>query len=142
MNWLGIDFGKRNLGLALARGGEVFPLESFHFQDFNQAAGKILSVAKEYLVEGFVFGLPHNRLGEEVGLAEKIRSFAARFKNRPVHFVDESLTSFSARTAAEFSRLRPEITEHSLAATLILGNFLGKQEAQTNQKEEKLGAGF
>jgi putative transcription antitermination factor YqgF len=79
MTHLGIDWGEKNIGLAVSDSSGRFarPLEVVHV---NSKTGehfeKILKVINEWKVEKLVFGLPLGPEGEENSSSRKVRSFA------------------------------------------------------------------
>lgn len=150
MIFLGVDFGRKYVGLALAPGPDFPPenilsLPTLKLQSRVQVTAVLFNVCKEYDVTDVVFGLPQAPGQKEGGLAQEIRRVAeslaklAREKGRAInfHFTDEHLTSFAAGSLArDFKRTRrgKREMENSLAAGLILKNFLEKGKNLSQEK--------
>ena len=142
MTILGVDYGRKYLGLALAtsRDGSgqplVVPLPALKFEGSSQALDGLIKTCEQYGVGEVVFGLPVLGSGKEGGLSKEIRRFSLvlsrkakkeRGLNLAVHFTNENLTSFEAGTMTwdiKKTREGKRKLENSLAACLILKNFL------------------
>lgn len=142
MSFLGVDFGRRVVGLALSQeisknNYSTNPLEPLIYKGQDELLEKLKQVCREYKVETVVFGLPYLKDGKEGSLSGKIREFSQEFvtfynqefpKNKiNLKFVDESLTSFEAAGVGQqisANRQRKREVINSLAATLILETYL------------------
>lgn len=82
---LGIDVGKKTLGLALAAPGQSFatPLGTVARGKFAQDLVALARTAKDYDINGLVIGLPLNMDGSEGPRAQSIRHFAQELEKRP-----------------------------------------------------------
>ena len=101
MKILGIDFGTRRTGLAVAdsRDGLIFTRRPLHISNRAALAGALADLVKKEAVEVAVFGLPGNKEGIETEICRRARNVAADMAAlAPVKvcFVDERLTSFEA----------------------------------------------
>lgn len=78
---LGMDVGKKTIGLALSHPGQgvVTPLMTIKRTKFTQDVIELRKVIDEYDIGGFVIGLPVNMDGSEGGSAQRSRDFAAEF---------------------------------------------------------------
>ncbi len=142
MTILGVDYGRKYLGLALVSGwdgGEkpmVVPLPPLTFESSNQVLDTLTKTCEQYGAGGVVFGLPVLSNGKEGGLSKEIRIFSGKLSKKAekekgfrlvIHFTDERLTSFEAGVMTrgiKKTREGKRKLENSLAACLILRNFL------------------
>jgi putative Holliday junction resolvase len=121
---LAIDWGKKRMGCARgdARARLPEPFGSFVHDDhiFQQ----IRSTVEAQQVNTIVVGLPRNMSGEETRQSREVRQFVAELKNQlqcPIVLQDETLTS---HYTGELRQRFPDADTDSLAATLILGDYL------------------
>lgn len=124
---LGVDYGLRWIGLAVADHPEGIPtpVRARRVRSTHAAPDAVADAAREVAADAIVVGLPEGLEGEERRAEiRRVRRFARDLRRRlgiPVHFVDESLSSREARERA----WRPSGEhEHSAAAAIILGRWL------------------
>jgi putative Holliday junction resolvase len=130
---LGVDFGLRNLGLALSDPGEVLatPLRSLRIRTVRDAPAAVALVVREVEAGAVVVGAPEGLEGEE-GRAElrRVKRFATALRREtglPVHMVDESLSSREAWAGSGRARDRDRASaEHAAAAAVILQRWLDR----------------
>ncbi len=136
MRILGIDYGDRQIGLALsdpfgwtAQGLEVL-------KNTPQVLDKLQELVQKHQVEKIVLGWPKNMdgtLGERAILAQE---WAVELEGRlhlPVVLWDERLTTVAAQKTlleADLSRKKRKKVVDQLAAVLILQNYLDSQKKQ------------
>ena len=102
MRFLGIDYGRKRIGLAVSdpTGTIASPLETLKRRPGKRPPlGKIEEVAREHQVEAVVVGLPLELSGEDSEWTEEVRHVGKRLGERldlPVHTVDERMTSVRA----------------------------------------------
>ena len=140
MRTLGIDLGTRRVGLALSDEGGRFatPYEVLTVNGTDAAVEPVLGVIAREGVERVVIGLPLN-MDETIGGAARQavtwgRALESR-SGRPVVFVDERLTSFSAeqeladrrRGGQKLTRADKKKQLDALAAATFLQEFLDGQ---------------
>ena len=131
--WLGIDYGKRRIGLALSDLGEQLASPEKTLSGSGTASGDarlIVQWATANQVDGFVVGLPLNMDGTSgpqaklsTVLAEQIRLICPK----PVELWDERLSSFQADQLMKSVGLSPakkKKLRDALAALVILQSFL------------------
>ena len=132
MNILGIDFGLKKIGLALAdmESKLATPWGTIRVKEKTQGViKKIKALCEKEKVEKIVIGLP------ESGIVEKIKNFGddlTRVTNLPVFYEDESLTSKEALVKMIESGVKKKARqekEDQIAATLILQNYLDRHRA-------------
>lgn len=137
---LALDFGARNLGLAVSDelGLTAQGLPTYRRSNKKRDFDHLRVMVRQYHVSEIVLGLPLRLSGAEGTQAEKVREFAEELRRRfklPVHLVDERLTSVEAnrvlRETEMSSRRRAQAVDR-LAAVLILQNFLELRRQETN----------
>ncbi len=122
--FLGIDWGGSNIGLAV--GNDIAKMASplKKLDNNDEALEDIADIAKTEEVEAIVVGLPRNLAGEETAQSATIRVFALELTNQvecEVLLQDETLSTKLAQTLkSKF----PDADEDSLAATIILQDYL------------------
>ncbi len=131
---MGLDLGDRTIGLAVSDSfrGTATPLETIRRKKFTADATRMLELASERQIAGFVLGLPRNMDGTEGPRCQSTRAFArnlARLTDAPITFWDERLTTVAAERAlleADTSRKRrAEVIDH-VAASYILQGMLDR----------------
>lgn len=125
---LGIDYGLRKIGLALADGELAEPLMVIGNKKEKQKVLRFLQViCQKQAIEEIVVGLP------ESGLVKKIRKFGsglAKITGLPIDYQDENLTTQEAiakMIEAGKSRKARKKNEDAVAAALILQAWLNKK---------------
>lgn len=134
---LAIDFGARNIGLAVsdALGVTAQGLPTYRRSNKKNDLDHLRRLIRQYGVSEIVMGLPLRMSGHEGIQAEKVHTFAdelrARFK-LPVHLFDERLSSVQANRVLRETEMsikrRAEVVDQ-LAAVLILQSFLEFRKA-------------
>lgn len=138
MTYLGIDWGRKRIGLAV---GAIYPKGAGVLdatKSFEEISTQIKKIIAENGVEKIVIGLPTLPSGDEGNLAPLVRSFGDKISaetNLPVFFEPESFTSTEATAELQekkikFSKESGKVDE--LAAVLILEQFL----SQKNRDED------
>jgi len=131
---IGIDGGTKTLGLALSDVTRTIasPLETIWRSKFTADANRLLSLAAEHGVTGFVVGFPRNLDGTEGPRAQATRALARNLNKLsplPILLWDERLTTAQAErmlVAADQTRKRRGEVIDKLAATLILQSALDR----------------
>lgn len=131
--WIGIDYGTRRVGIALAdpRGRIASPATQLSSAGSPPAdAEQVLRWAADHDPGGFVVGLPRNMDGTDSRQTRITRAFAASLQRQttlPVELWDERLSSLQANqhlAAAKTRRVRRQDLRDALAAQVILQSFL------------------
>lgn len=122
MKILGIDYGKKRLGLALydtaVRVAVPFGLQEMASEN---VLSKIVEISKKEIVEQLVVGLPLGLDGKENEATLRVREFAgllAKATGLPVDFFDERFTS---RAADQFDT---GVSRDEKAAMVILEGWV------------------
>lgn len=135
-NWLGIDYGERLVGVAVAHPltGSARPIEPIRNtspQALEQAIGQLV---RDWQPVRMVIGLPLASSGEETTMSQRIRGVASRIAELApgVEIVlhDERMSSeaaareFAQRRQQGRARRRDAARMDSLAAALILESWM------------------
>jgi len=143
MNVLGIDYGRKRIGLSFADGDvgvavPVAPLVNLQGAALFEALGKILQERK---VDEIVIGYPLHMDGTPGRRVQEVEEFVNALNNRfglSVHKVDERLST--ARVEADFHTFGKKVSKKSgeidsSAAALILQDFLEQRNFSTEVPE-------
>lgn len=131
--FLGVDFGKTNIGLAIGRDGLVDPLEIIPGKNIENSINQINRTIIENKVDRIVVGLPLTADGKDTVESLEIRRFAKQLKvmtKRPVDFQNEYGTSKAALEEAinfDVPQNRRKTNDH-LAAALILKMYFDEKD--------------
>lgn len=121
MKILAIDFGEAKIGLAISEGEIAQPRGVVLISNFQSP---ISNLCRKERVEKIIIGISEGKMGEKTKkLGEEIR----KLTGLPVEYWDETLTSQEARSKmneAQKPRMKKKSSEHSIAAALILQDYL------------------
>jgi putative holliday junction resolvase len=125
---LGLDLGTKTIGVAACDTTRriVTPVETIRRTKFTLDAERILFLAKERNICGFVLGLPVNMDGSEGPRAQSTRSFAQNLAAKtalPILFWDERMSTMAAERfliGQDVSRARRANVIDQQAAVFIL----------------------
>ena len=131
---IGIDPGTKTLGLALSDVTRTIasPLETIERTKFKTDAVRLLRLAEDHAIAGFVLGLPLNLDASEGPRAQAARAFAGNINKLsplPILLWDERLSTVAAERTlieADASRRRRAQLVDKLAATIILQGALDR----------------
>jgi putative Holliday junction resolvase len=127
---LGLDLGTKTIGVAVSDPDRRLAtgVETVMRKAFTADATRLLSLARERQVVGFVLGLPINMDGSEGPRAQSSRAFArnlARLTELPIALWDERLSTAAVERdliAADASRKkRAAIIDQHAAAFILQG---------------------
>ena len=133
MKTLGIDHGKKRVGLALSDESAklALPLEVVPGKDRHQLLTRISELASLHQVERVVVGHPLTLLGESGLQARQAEEFAERLRHKldvEVVLWDERMTSIQVdRARPDGAKPAKDGTRDLMAAVLILQTFLDAQ---------------
>jgi len=126
----GLDLGTKTIGVAVSDNflTVATPLETVRRKKFGVDAARLLEIAAERDLGGFVLGLPRNMDGSEGPRCQSTRAFArnlSRLTDLPIGFWDERLSTVAAERAlleADTSRARrAEVIDHVAAGYILQG---------------------
>ncbi len=132
MSTLGLDFGKRRIGVAVfdLPGMGARPLTTLVRTSLAHDLEQLRAIVADRQARRIVMGLPLNMDGSEGPAARKARQFAALLNQElgvPVELYDERLTSFEAQSRLQDSSLGRDsrkLMVDQIAAALILESWL------------------
>lgn len=140
MKYLGVDYGSKNIGLAISdeEGMMAFPYKKIKNNNF--LIDTIHNICGEEDIEAIVIGESENNAGSPNEIMKDIKIFAEKLNleiGLPNYFEKEFMTSLHAnisKTKSIFNARKIKVEKNSKddakAATLILQRFLDR----TNQK--------
>lgn len=120
MKILGIDYGRKKIGLAIADGSLSEPLRVIRYSDTRILSEKLKKIIKENKIEKIVVGISEGEMGEESKrFAEKIGA----------ETFDETLSTHNAQELskeAKVGRKKRKELEDAYAAAVMLQSYLDK----------------
>ena len=133
---VGLDLGTKTIGVALSDVSRMIasPLETISRTKFKADATRLIAIANEHHIGGFVLGLPWNLDGSEGPRVQSTRAFARNFNRLsplPVLMWDERLSTVAAERTlleADTSRRRRNEVIDKVAATIILQSALDRMK--------------
>ncbi len=125
MKILGIDYGSKRIGLAISDETKTLARE-LTIIPYNKFFNEIKNIIEQNEIGEIAVGLPLNMDGVDSAKTQEVRGFADLLKSQtaiPVILVDERLST-------EMTKNLPggEINKDSLAAQIILQNYLNKKK--------------
>ena len=132
MRALAIDFGSKNIGIAVsdALGITVRPVDTIRRSSLNRDLERLIFLIEDLEVESVVVGLPLRMDGTMGDAAENTMRFIDRLRAQiqvPIVTQDERLTSFEAEQimmARGLNRAQRRKRSDEVAATIILQDYL------------------
>ena len=129
---LGLDIGKKTIGLALSDAGLKIatPVKILYRTKFTPDVAELFSLVDELNVGGLVLGWPLNMDGSAGPRCDSTRDFAhalMRIRDIPIFLQDERLSTQaveSAMIAADMTRNKRAVRRDALAAGWILQSAL------------------
>ncbi len=133
MTIIGIDYGRKRLGIAVSDAGHriATPLTVIERRGAESAIRKI---AEEQGATRIVVGLPVRTDGKPSAMADESAAFAEGLREQtglPVEMCDERLSTAQAERAmldADVSRARRKKSLDKVAAQIILQSYLDAQQ--------------
>lgn len=127
MKILGIDYGRKKMGLAVAVGKLAEPYKVIRIEKKEDAIAKIGQIVRQEAVDEIVVGISEGAMGEES------KSFGETLSSRlgtKVEFWDETLSTQDSQILsreAGLSRKKRKGLEDAFAATLVLQSYLERR---------------
>ena len=146
MRVLGLDLGRRRIGLALSdpKGVIALPAGALQRRDLASDLESLRALAVEREVERIVVGLPihmNGRRGAEAEAAQEFARALGEATGLPVDLLDERWTTVEAERALRATgveaRRQREVVD-SVAATILLRTYLARLANQV--REEPAGS--
>lgn len=124
MNILGIDYGRRKVGLAIAVGFLAEPWKVIRYKDTRILSDKLKEIVKKDEIKKVIVGISEGEMGEE---SRKFSLNLSRSLNIPVETFDETLSTKEAQRLgieAGIKRSKRRGFEDAFAAAVMLQNYL------------------
>lgn len=144
MRILGLDLGTKTLGVAISDKTCMIATSittlRFDEEKYDMVLDDLKGIIDDYNVDEIVIGLPKNMNNSLGFAAERTKKFVQILKkefNLPVYEQDERLSSVSANNIllqADISRKKRKAKVDSVAATIILQNYLDIRKGKENGK--------
>lgn len=144
MRILGLDLGTKTLGIAISDATEMIAtgITTLRFEENKpeNCINELSNIINEYNVKSIVIGLPknmNNTLGEAAKRTEEFIKILNDNYDLPVYRQDERLSSVSANNVllqADVSRKKRKSKVDTIAATIILQNYLDIRKGKENGK--------
>lgn len=134
--YLGFDFGNKKIGIAVgyADTGIASPLQTLKSPNQVPDWQSIAKLIEEWRPQGLVVGLSKQQDGSDNPITPRMLKFCRQLNGRfnlPVHTIDETLTTFSAKQML-YDELHVRAAklwavQDQLAAQLILQSWFDQQ---------------
>lgn len=144
MRYIGLDLGTKTLGVAVSDKTETIAsaITTLRFSENNpeEVLDDLTKIMEEYKVGAIVIGLPKNMNNSLGFAAERTKEFVKVLNNTyniPVYEQDERLSSVTANNIllqADISRKKRKSKVDTVAATVILQNYLDIRKGEKNGK--------
>ena len=144
MRYIGLDLGTKTLGVAVSDKTETIAsaITTLRFSENNpeEILDDLTKIMDEYKVGAIVIGLPKNMNNSLGFAAERTKEFVKVLNNTydiPVYEQDERLSSVTANNVllqADISRKKRKSKVDTVAATIILQNYLDIRKGEKNGK--------
>lgn len=129
MKALGIDHGKKRVGVAVSQGRIALPLEAVPGKDRHRLLTRLVELSQEHQADTVVVGHPLTLAGESGPQARQAEDFAQRLRHKLGESVlvvlwDERMTSIQVDRARPDGKASKDGTRDMMAAVLILQTYL------------------
>lgn len=129
MNFLGLDWGQRKIGLALADGETKIacPILTLSFNRPSEVIAKLREIIEKEKIEVIVVGEPVSLSGEK-RVATEYQQFVAKIEKLgvPLKFEDERFSTRLANSLKKQFRGVKKVNDDEIAAAAILQGYLDK----------------
>ncbi len=131
-HFVGIDFGKRRVGVAISDKDKkiAFPLTVLDRKEHKDIFSALKEVLKDRVVEKFIIGLPLRTDGKDSKIVDSVMDFSKKLKaffNVEVVEWDERYTSAIARNVLDLNnvnRKKQKSIIDKISAQIILQSYL------------------
>ncbi len=124
MRILGIDYGRKKIGLAIADGPLAEPLQVIRYSDTKILEEKIKKILEEKNIGKVIIGVSEGEMGKE---SKEFSLSLGKSLKIPVETFDETLTTQEAQELAikaNIKRSRRKKLEDAYAAAVMLQSYL------------------
>ncbi len=147
MRFVGLDLGTKTLGVAVSdvTGTIASGVTTLRFKENKPESiiAELKNIINEYNVKSIVIGLPKNMNNTMGQAVERTRNFVKVLNDEfdlPIYEQDERLSSVTANNVlltADVSRKKRKSKVDSIAATIILQNYLDIRKEREKWKTMK-----
>ena len=126
INYLALDIGSKRIGVARANSVARLPEPLQVIPNDPDFRSQLDSIIAEYGADEIIVGLPRSLDGNETDQSQYTRAFVSdNFKNLPVKFQDETISSVEAEKRMKIYGLqnRPDMLD-AVAACIILEDYM------------------
>ena len=128
MRYLGIDFGKRKIGLAFSEGilaepYRIIDKQSLSLRDNGNWELVIKQICEEEKIEKIIIGVSE---GQSEVMAKDFGDKLKVITSLPVEYFDETLTTHDALVKMKEAKSKRQ-DEDAISAAIILQNYLDSQ---------------
>lgn len=125
MKYLGIDYGKKKIGLAISEGLVASPFKTIETSSLKDALSKIEAVIKKEEVETIVIGVAESGESRKLTL-NFIQEFKKQNPTKNLIETEETLSTYQAKADQVLSGIpkAKRALDDSFAAAIILENYL------------------
>lgn len=135
MKLLGIDYGRRRIGIAVTdeSGTIIRGLTTIDRNKIHDTVSEILKIITNEHPSALIVGLPLDEDNNETDMSTEIRAFMKKVEEQitlPVHFVDESYSSVKASDILLYRKKkdrRKKTNTDRIAACVILDTYIKDQ---------------
>lgn len=133
MKLLGIDYGRKKIGLAISGGKLSEPYQVIRYADYEKMIAHIQRIVERLRIEKIVIGMSENEMGEEIKkFIETLRLTLDPTSEKqapliPCEVSDETLSSHDAiemSVASGMGRKKRKEMEDAFAASIMLQNYI------------------
>lgn len=124
MKILGVDYGRKKIGLALAESILAEPFMVLRFNNLREGLEKLTELIKREEIEKVVMGISEGEMKRET---EEFSESLRKVISIPLEFANETLSTFEAqRKAIEagIGQKKRKSSEDAFAASVMLQSFL------------------
>ena len=140
MRILGIDYGDRQIGLAISDhlGFTAQPLANYRRKTQKEDEKYFKTLISEYEIREVIIGMPLRMDGSAGTRAEKTQEFArwlTQILNLPIQFWDERLTTKQANKILNQQKIKRKAKkdiEDQISAMIILSTYLESKREKSN----------
>ena len=132
---LAIDHGQKRIGLALSDPDKIIskPLKTISYLNYEDLLKELILIINEHQVEQLIIGLPIGMHGNKTSQSEKVEEFKSFVEKKidiPIIYVDERLSSVSAKKSLISQGIKTGYNKSKVdqtAAAIFLQYYLDKK---------------
>ncbi len=124
MRLLGVDYGRRKIGLAISDGVIAEPLRVIRVEGADDGIKEVSNIAKKLDVSKVIIGISEGEMAQETKEFGRILENIIKIQ---VVFQDETLSTFTAQQlsiSANIKRKKRKAMEDAYSASLILQSYI------------------